>query len=138
DAGQDEGPDHTGLPGGVIHHGGEARARSHREIQRPLSRGDGMLGARPRGVSHLSALPEAHHRRIRTTNRLERLNGESRRRTKVIPRFPTERSCLTLHYASLMAASQLWRGIPMTAAMLRQLAQLRAETTPTTKEEAVA
>jgi transposase-like protein len=36
--------------------------------------------------------PEAHHRRIRTTNRLERLNGESRRRTKVIPRFPTERS----------------------------------------------
>ena len=33
--------------------------------------------------------PEAHHRRIRTTNRLERLNGEGRRRTKVIPRFPT-------------------------------------------------
>lgn len=39
--------------------------------------------------------PNAHHLRIRTTNRLERLNGESRRRTKVIPRFPTERSCLT-------------------------------------------
>ena len=33
-------------------------------------------------------LPEAHHQRIRTTNRLERLNGESRRRAKVIPRFP--------------------------------------------------
>ena len=82
--------------------------------------------------------PEAHYRRIRTTNRLERLNGESRRRTKVIPRFPTERSCLTLLYASLMAASKLWRGIPMTAAMLRQLAQLRAETTPMTKEVAVA
>ncbi len=32
--------------------------------------------------------PAAHHRRIRTTNRLERLAGESRRRTKVIPRFP--------------------------------------------------
>lgn len=88
-------------------------------------------------VSYLR-FPEAHHRRIRTTNRLERLNGESRRRTKVIPRFPTERSCLTLLYASLMAASKLWRGIPMTAAMLRQLAQLRAETMPTTKEEAVA
>jgi putative transposase len=78
--------------------------------------------------------PEAHHRRIRTTNRLERLNGEGRRRTKVIPRFPTERSCLTLLYASLMAASKLWRGIPMTAAMLRQLAQLRAEATPAPKE----
>lgn len=78
--------------------------------------------------------PEAHHRRIRTTNRLERLNGEGRRRTKVIPRFPTERSCLTLLYASLMAASKLWRGIPMTPAMIRQLAQLRAEATPAPKE----
>lgn len=82
--------------------------------------------------------PEIHHRRIRTTNRLERLNGESRRRTKVIPRFPTERSCLTLLYASLMAASKLWRGIEMNAATLRQLAQLRATATPTTKEDAVA
>jgi len=82
--------------------------------------------------------PEAHHRRIRTTNRLERLNGESRRRTKVIPRFPTERSCLTLLYATLMAASKLWRGIPVTAAILRQLADLRAATTPSTKEDAVA
>jgi transposase-like protein len=78
--------------------------------------------------------PEAHHRRIRTTNRLERLNGEGRRRTKVIPRFPTERSCLTLLYASLMAASKLWRGLPMTAAMLRQLAQLRTEAAPAPKE----
>jgi len=82
--------------------------------------------------------PEAHHRRIRTTNRLERLNGEGRRRTKVIPRFPTERSCLTLLYASLVAASKLWRGIPMTAATLRQLAQLRAATAPAAREEAVA
>ena len=82
--------------------------------------------------------PEAHHRRIRTTNRLERLNGEGRRRTKVIPRFPTERSCLTLLYASLVTASKLWRGIPITAATLRQLAQLRAATAPAVKEEAVA
>jgi putative transposase len=82
--------------------------------------------------------PEAHHRRIRTTNRLKRLNGEGRRRTKVIPRFPTERSCLTLLYASLVAASKLWRGIPMTAVTLRQLAQQRAATASAGKEEAVA
>jgi putative transposase len=82
--------------------------------------------------------PEAHHRRIRTTNRLERLNGEGRRRTKVIPRFPTERSCLSLLYASLVAASKLWRGLPMTAATLRQLTQLRATIAPAAKEEAVA
>jgi putative transposase len=82
--------------------------------------------------------PDAHHLRIRTTNRLERLNGESRRRTKVIPRFPTERSCLTLLYASLLTASKHWRGIPMTAASLRQLQQLRASIAGPTKEEAVA
>lgn len=82
--------------------------------------------------------PEAHQKRIRTTNRLERLNGEGRRRTKVIPRFPTERSCLSLLYASLIAASRHWRGIPMTASALRQLQQLRAAIAAPTKEEAVA
>jgi putative transposase len=82
--------------------------------------------------------PEVHHLRIRTTNRLERLNGEARRRTKVIPRFPTERSCLSLLYASLIAASKHWRGVAMTAAALRQLQQLRAAITVSAKKEAVA
>jgi len=82
--------------------------------------------------------PEAHHPRIRTTNRLERLNGESRRRTKVIPRFPTERSCLSLLYASLITASKHWRGIPMTVSNVKQLQQLRAAIAAPTKEEAVA
>jgi putative transposase len=85
-------------------------------------------------VTHLR-FPADHHQRIRTTNRLERLNGESRRRTKVIPRFPTERSCLTLLYASLRTASRHWRGIPMTASTFRQLQQLRATLTPLRKEE---
>jgi putative transposase len=89
-------------------------------------------------VIHLR-FPEDHHQRIRTTNRLERLNGESRRRTKVIPRFPTERSCLTLLYASLLTASKHWRGIPMTASSIRQLQQLQSAMTPARKEdEAVA
>lgn len=79
------------------------------------------------------------HQRIRTTNRFERLNGESRRRTKVIPRFPTERSCLTLLYASLRTASARWRGVSMTASALRQLQRRRATLTPLRKEnEAVA
>ena len=82
--------------------------------------------------------PEEHHHRIRTTNRLERLNGESRRRTKVIPRFPTERSCLSLLYASLISASKHWRGIPMTVAHMKQLQQLRAAIAVPAKENAVA
>lgn len=82
--------------------------------------------------------PEAHHRRIRTTNRLERLNGEGRRRTKVIPRFPTERSCLSLLYATLIAASKQWRGLTMSPAIMKQLQILRAVHAPAAKEEAVA
>ena len=82
--------------------------------------------------------PEAHHQRIRTTNRLERLNGESRPRTKVIPRFPTERSCLALLYASLITASKHWRGIPMTVSDVKHLHQLRAAIAAPTKEEAFA
>jgi len=81
--------------------------------------------------------PEGHHRRIRTTNRLERLNGEGRRRTKVIPRFPTERSCLTLLYASLVTGSKRWRGVPMTAKIAQQLQTLR-QLSSASKEEAVA
>lgn len=82
--------------------------------------------------------PDAHHRRIRTTNRLERLTGEARRRTKVIPRFPTERSCLTLLFATLMTASKQWRGVPMTPAMVRQLQALRSQTDASAAKEGVA
>jgi transposase-like protein len=83
--------------------------------------------------------PAVHHHRIRTTNRLERLNGEGRRRTKVIPRFPTERSCLTLLFASLVTASKRWRGVKMTPAAIKQLQQLRAETaTRSSAQEAAA
>ena len=82
--------------------------------------------------------PGIHHLRIRTTKRLEPLNGEGRRRTKVIPRFPSQRACLSLLYASLIAASKHWRGIPMTAAALRQLHQLREAIASPIKEGAVA
>jgi transposase-like protein len=82
--------------------------------------------------------PSEHHKRIRTTNRLERLQGEGRRRTKVIPRFPTERSCLSLLFATLVAASARWRGLPMTAKIVRQLDQLRSERRSSVTSEAAA
>jgi transposase-like protein len=82
--------------------------------------------------------PTEHHKRIRTTNRIERLQGEGRRRTKVIPRFPTERSCLSLLFATLITASRRWRGVNMTPRIIRQLDQLRAEGTSKTTSEAAA
>jgi len=82
--------------------------------------------------------PVEHHKRIRTTNLLERTFEESRRRTKVIPRFPTERSCLALIFASLITASHEWRGIRMTPKILRALDALRREGAMHNKEQAAA
>jgi transposase-like protein len=65
------------------------------------------------------------------------LNGESRRRSKVIPRFPTERACLTLLYASLVTASKRWRGVRITAKITQQLQALRPLNSAS-PEEAVA
>jgi hypothetical protein len=55
----------------------------------------------------------------------------------VIPRFPTERSCLSLLYATPIIASRHWRGIPITAPMVKQLDALRAQMATAT-DEAVA
>jgi len=52
--------------------------------------------------------PEAHRRRLRTTNVLERLNKEIKRRTRVATLFPNEASCLRLVSAVAMEISEEW------------------------------
>ena len=71
--------------------------------------------------------PEAHWKAIRTTNLLERMLDEGRRRTKVIPRFPSKKSCLRLLYASLITASKSWQGVRMTPDIWWELEVLRRE-----------
>jgi len=71
--------------------------------------------------------PAVHHKRIRTTNLLERAFVEQKRRTKIIPGFWTEKSCLKLVFATLWQASQRWRGVRMSEFEQQQLLQLRAE-----------
>ena len=71
--------------------------------------------------------PTIHHKRIRTTNLLERSFVEQRRRTKVIPRFFTEKSCLKLVFSSLWQASTRWRGVRMSEFELQQISLLRKE-----------
>ena len=44
-------------------------------------------------------MPCSHQRRLRTTNLVERLNEEIRRRTRVARLFPNEASCLRLVFA---------------------------------------
>ena len=54
-------------------------------------------------------LPQAHQRLLRTSNMLERVNKEVKRRTKVVTIFPSESSCLRLVSAVLMETSEDWQ-----------------------------
>jgi len=54
------------------------------------------------------AFPESHRRRIRTTNGLERLNQEIKRRTRVVRIFPNPQACLRLVTALCVEQSEEW------------------------------
>jgi transposase-like protein len=75
-------------------------------------------------------LPESHRRRVRTTNTLERLIEEARRRTKVIGPMANEQSGLSLIHAVLVDVSKRWRGIQLTPRDLEKLNALRSEVAP--------
>ena len=71
--------------------------------------------------------PPLHHKRIRTTNLIERAFAEQRRRTKTIPRFWDEKSCLKLVFATLMQTSERWQNVHMSDIGVAMLMQLRRE-----------
>jgi len=66
------------------------------------------------GLSAYLRFPAEHHQRIRHSNFIERAFGETRRRAKVIGRFPCETSCISIAWAVLDRASRGWRGLSMT------------------------
>lgn len=53
-------------------------------------------------------IPAAHRKKILTTNNVERVNREIKRRTKVIGVFPNVNSCLLLVSAILVDISEKW------------------------------
>jgi transposase-like protein len=71
-------------------------------------------------LAHLK-LPSLHQKKIRTTNLCERSFVEERRRTKVIPHFFDEKSCLKLVFATLWRASQRWQGVTFSTMEKKQL-----------------
>lgn len=77
-------------------------------------------------LAHLK-LPVRHRKSVRTTNLIERSFEEERRRTKVIPGFFTEKSCLKLVFSVLVNASKRWRRIPMDDMELKRIDVLRQE-----------
>jgi putative transposase len=66
-----------------------------------------MEASIPEGLT-VYDFPESHRGRIRTSNLLERLSQELKRRTRVIRIFPNEAACLRLVSAILMEVSEDW------------------------------
>lgn len=83
--------------------------------------------------------PPEHWKRIRHTNLIERTFGETRRRTKVIGRFPGEQSCISLVWAVLDRASARWRGLIHNKSTQQLLAHYRTHglTQPRSEEEPI-
>ena len=77
-------------------------------------------------IAHLR-FPLQHRKVIRTTNLLERLFLEERRRTKIIPHAFGERPVLKLMYAAVIRAADRWRGITVGEFEQRQLRAIRDE-----------
>ncbi len=90
-------------------------------------------------LAHLK-LPWSHRKFVRTTNLIERSFVEERRRTKTLPRFFTEKSCLKLVHATLIRAALRWQRIKITPLEYEQLRLLYQELgiTPAKELEAAA
>ena len=77
-------------------------------------------------TAHLR-FPLRHRKVTRTTNLLERLFGEERRRTKVVAHAFGERPVLKLMYAAVIRAADRWRGLTVSEFEQRQLKAIREE-----------
>ena len=77
-------------------------------------------------IAHLK-FPVTHRKAIRSTNLLERLLEEDRRRTKVLPHAFGERPMVKIMFAATIRASQKWRKLKVTNFEREQLRQLREQ-----------
>lgn len=77
-------------------------------------------------IAHLR-MPVTHRRAIRTTNLLERLFVEERRRLKIIPNAFGEKPVLKLMFGAMIRAAERWRAIRITDFEQRQMKAVRQE-----------
>jgi transposase-like protein len=83
-------------------------ARTVQKYQKTASRlAEWMAANIPEGLA-VFAFPVAHRRWLRTTNGVERLHREVRRRARVVSIFPNPPSCLRLVSAILSEISEEW------------------------------
>src|SRR5437016_13124430 len=77
-------------------------------------------------IAHLR-FPVTHRRPIRTTNLLERLFVEERRRLKIIPHAFGVRAVLKLMFGALIRAAERWRSIKINEVERQQLTAARKD-----------
>lgn len=82
--------------------------------------------------------PFAHQRQLHSTNPLERLNKEIKRRSNVVGIFPTTRSLLRLVGAILIEQDDEWAVADRRYFSAESMRQLTAPTLPTTTQEILA
>ena len=83
-------------------------AKAVQKYEKTASRlSEWMAGNIPEGLT-VFAFPVAHRKLIRTTNGVERLHREVRRRARVVSIFPNQASCLRLVSAVLNEISEEW------------------------------
>ncbi len=124
-----------GLGREYYQHGAESSEPGRRSgyLTRKIQTGEGspeamkILGEDLEACLTVLKLPLKLRRVVRTTNLLERLFGENRRRTKVIPHFFEETAAMKLIYATLVAASTKWRGIEIDTSLYALLSSLRED-----------
>ena len=75
-------------------------------------------------IAHLR-MPITHRRAIRTTNLLERLFVEERRRLKIIPNAFGEKPVLKLMFGAMIRAAERWRAIKVSDLERRQMRAVR-------------
>ena len=133
---QDEDAGEASFPGIDLRQGTQTRPLPGCAFPRALPIRHAVPGGGPRGNSHLPLLsyrtPQAYpdHQSPRAASRREPTSLQG------APAFPSEASCLTLMYTTLITTSRRWRGVRMTIQTLRQLDCLRAEMAPSTWNEA--
>lgn len=81
--------------------------RSGRQVERNPAKRRSFFGKKWHGLT-VFAFPPAHQRRLRTSNALERINLELKRRIRVASLFPNEASLLRLISALLGEINEEW------------------------------
>jgi transposase-like protein len=86
----------------------KARASFVERFEGPFSEATACLVDGFEAATQYFAFPSAHWGRIRTTNGLERLHGEVKRRTRAIGAFPDRASALRLVTAVALQVTAVW------------------------------